>query len=112
MQESTNAAVYVQREMRRTNRSTRAMHTPSAPARRRRRRRRAPHSVERLEARRLLAYGDLAPSCGGDGTVTRDFFGGNDQALAVAVQPDGKILAAGTIYHSGSGAVRAGNYAA
>src|SRR5436309_3357721 len=38
--------------------------------------------------------GALDPSFGGDGTVTVDF-GGGDNALAVAVQSDGRLVAAG-----------------
>ncbi len=42
--------------------------------------------------------GGLDPGFGTGGFVTRDFFGGNDQALAVAIQPgDGRILVAGAI---------------
>jgi uncharacterized delta-60 repeat protein len=39
--------------------------------------------------------GSLDTGFGGDGTVTTDF-GGNDSANAVVVQPNGKIVAAGT----------------
>jgi len=39
--------------------------------------------------------GDPDPSFGGDGTVLTDFAAGFDAALAVAVQGDGKIVAAG-----------------
>ena len=41
------------------------------------------------------APGDLDPSFGRDGKVTTDFAGGGDQAQAVAIQGDGKIVAAG-----------------
>jgi uncharacterized delta-60 repeat protein len=39
--------------------------------------------------------GDLDPSFGGDGKVTADFFPYNSYATAIAVQPDGKVVAAG-----------------
>lgn len=41
------------------------------------------------------AAGDLDPTFGTDGRVTTDFGGRNDFPLAVAIQPDGKIVAAG-----------------
>jgi uncharacterized delta-60 repeat protein len=41
-------------------------------------------------------HGGLDPSFGGDGRVTTDTGGGNDSAQAVALQADGKIVAAGT----------------
>ncbi|MFG2985674.1 calcium-binding protein [Streptomyces sp. NPDC048258] len=43
----------------------------------------------------LAAPGDLDPTFGTGGTVTTDFEGGNDVARGVAVQADGKIVAAG-----------------
>jgi uncharacterized delta-60 repeat protein len=39
--------------------------------------------------------GDLDPSFDGDGKVTTDFTGGFDQAKGIAIQADGKIVAAG-----------------
>ena len=45
----------------------------------------------------LAAPGDLDPTFGTGGKVTTDFFGNRDQAFDVAVQADGKIVAAGTI---------------
>jgi len=39
--------------------------------------------------------GDLDPSFGRDGKVTTEFFGGSDEAFALAVQ-DGKLVAAGS----------------
>jgi uncharacterized delta-60 repeat protein len=43
----------------------------------------------------LAAQGDLDPTFGGgSGTMTADF-GGNDQAFAMALQPDGKIVVVG-----------------
>ena len=41
------------------------------------------------------APGDLDPTFGSGGKVTTDF-GGDDQAFALALQPDGKIVAAGS----------------
>ena len=46
----------------------------------------------------LAAYaaaGDLDTTFSGDGKVATDFFGNSDLAYAVAIQPDGKIVAAG-----------------
>jgi uncharacterized delta-60 repeat protein len=42
------------------------------------------------------ADGDLDPAFGTGGLVSTDFGGSNDQALTAAVQPDGKIIAAGS----------------
>jgi uncharacterized delta-60 repeat protein len=42
--------------------------------------------------------GDLDPSFGTGGKVTTDFAAGGDQATAVAVQADGKLVAAGTAF--------------
>jgi uncharacterized delta-60 repeat protein len=39
--------------------------------------------------------GDLDPGFGTGGKVTTDFFGGIDQAFAVAIQPNGRIVVAG-----------------
>src|SRR5919106_4307106 len=39
--------------------------------------------------------GDLDPTFDGDGKVTTDFDGATDQAFGVAIQGDGKIVAAG-----------------
>ncbi|WP_405725100.1 hypothetical protein OG885_02280 [Streptomyces sp. NBC_00028] len=44
---------------------------------------------------RYTPNGSLDTSFSADGKVTTDFGGGNDQALAVTRQPDGKIVAAG-----------------
>ncbi len=49
------------------------------------------------------APGDLDPTFGGDGKVTTDFFGGTDTAKAVAIQRNGKILAAGTAFNGNTG---------
>ena len=51
----------------------------------------------------LAAAGDLDTSFDGDGKNTTDFFNRTDIAQAVAVQPDGRIVVAGTI--GGVGAV-------
>jgi uncharacterized delta-60 repeat protein len=40
---------------------------------------------------------------GGDGKATTDFFGGDDGALSMVLQPDGKIVAAGAFYSAGQG---------
>jgi uncharacterized delta-60 repeat protein len=40
--------------------------------------------------------GDLDPTFGSGGKVTTDFAGGSDVAIGVALQPDGKIVAAGS----------------
>jgi uncharacterized delta-60 repeat protein len=47
--------------------------------------------------------GALDPSFGGDGKVTFDFFGGDDGAYALTMQPDGKFVVAGAFYSAGSG---------
>ncbi|RYD40662.1 MAG: hypothetical protein EOP83_34965, partial [Verrucomicrobiaceae bacterium] len=44
---------------------------------------------------RLLPDGTLDPSFGGDGLVTTDFSNGAESIKGVAVQEDGKIVAAG-----------------
>ena len=49
------------------------------------------------------APGDLDPTFSVDGKVTTDFFGGNDTATAVAIQQNGKILAAGTAFSGNTG---------
>ncbi|MEV7522150.1 calcium-binding protein [Streptomyces sp. NPDC091371] len=55
--------------------------------------------------------GGLDPSFGGDGIVTTDFDIGNDEGAAVALQPDGKIVAVGgTANESGNGAWLAARY--
>ncbi|HYE16319.1 MAG TPA: delta-60 repeat domain-containing protein, partial [Pyrinomonadaceae bacterium] len=48
--------------------------------------------------------GSLDPSFGGDGIVVTDLFGNGDTAFAVALQPDGKIVAAGSSAQNGTGA--------
>ncbi len=44
---------------------------------------------------RHLANGSLDPTFGWGGIVLTDFYGGHDEGLAVALQPDGKIVVAG-----------------
>jgi uncharacterized delta-60 repeat protein len=51
----------------------------------------------------LAGPGDLDPTFGGDGKVTTDFFAGNDAAKAVAIQKNGKIVAAGTAFNGNTG---------
>src|ERR1043165_5840552 len=46
--------------------------------------------------------GELDSTFGGDGIVTTDFFGGNDEAQCIAIQPDGKIIVAGYALQNGS----------
>lgn len=56
---------------------------------------------ELLESRRLLA-GELDPTFGGgDGIVVTDFTGNPEQARAVALYPDGRIVAAGFVPNGG-----------
>ncbi len=50
---------------------------------------------EQLEPRLLLSAGELDPTFGIGGLVTTDFSGESDLAWSVAVQADGKIVAAG-----------------
>lgn len=52
---------------------------------------------------RYNSNGSLDTSFHGDGKATTDFFGGDDGALSMALQPDGKIVAAGAFYSSGQG---------
>ena len=51
---------------------------------------------------RYNTNGSLDTSFNGSGKVTTDIAGGSDEAFAVAVQPDGKIVAAGTAVISGN----------
>jgi len=50
-----------------------------------------------------VGSGDLDTSFGGDGIVTTDFGSGFDRAEALALQPDGKIVVAGSSWASGNG---------
>jgi trimeric autotransporter adhesin len=45
---------------------------------------------------RYLSNGNLDPTFGVGGRMTTDFAGRNDEAFAIARQPDGKIIAAGS----------------
>ena len=45
---------------------------------------------------RFLADGQIDASFGTDGTLTLDFFGGIDSPSEILVQPDGRILVAGS----------------
>ena len=47
--------------------------------------------------------GSLDSTFGGDGKVTTDFFGGDDGALSMFLQSDGKIVAAGAFYSTSQG---------
>ena len=51
---------------------------------------------------RYTANGSLDTSFGGDGKTALDFDGGFDYAFGAAVQPDGKILVAGTAFVDGA----------
>src|SRR6516162_2663003 len=44
------------------------------------------------------ASGQLDPTFGSGGKVTTDLFGGTDTVVALALQPDGKIIAAGVSF--------------
>jgi uncharacterized delta-60 repeat protein len=51
----------------------------------------------------LIRYntdGSMDSTFGGDGLVTSSLYGSDDYAYAVAIQPDGKIVAAGYCYHT------------
>jgi uncharacterized delta-60 repeat protein len=48
------------------------------------------------------ADGDLDPAFNGSGKVITDFIGTNDEARAVAIQPDGKIVVVGSTLISGN----------
>jgi uncharacterized delta-60 repeat protein len=50
---------------------------------------------------RYRSDGTLDPGFGSGGIVQTDILGGGDQANAVAVQPDGKIVVAGIALHAG-----------
>jgi len=60
---------------------------------------------------RLSEAGALDVTFGGDGKVTTDF-GGNDEAHAVAVQTDGKIVVAGTTTSGGTTQIAVARYKA
>jgi uncharacterized delta-60 repeat protein len=50
-----------------------------------------------LHNRVQAAAGDLDPTFGVGGIVVTEFFGGLDQAAAVLIQPDGRIIAVGSV---------------
>src|SRR5262249_46637552 len=50
-----------------------------------------------LASSAFAAPGDFDSTFGGTGIVTTDFFGNSDFGAAVAVQPDGKIVVAGSV---------------
>jgi uncharacterized delta-60 repeat protein len=50
---------------------------------------------------RFRPDGTLDDSFSGDGFLTMDFFGGDDTVDGLAVLPDGRIVAAGTVFHPG-----------
>ncbi|MGH9848875.1 MAG: hypothetical protein ACREBD_03380, partial [Blastocatellia bacterium] len=52
---------------------------------------------------RYNSDGTLDPDFGASGKVTTDFAGSTDLAFSVAVQPNGKIVAAGSAVISGTG---------
>ncbi len=54
---------------------------------------------EKLEPRSMLAAGILDPTFGFGGKVTTDFFGLTDIVQEIAVQADGKIVAAGAAFN-------------
>jgi uncharacterized delta-60 repeat protein len=51
---------------------------------------------------RVLADGRMDTSFGGDGWVTQSFTGSEDDGNSIAIQPDGKIVIAGTAQTSGA----------
>src|SRR5207244_467457 len=59
-------------------------------------------SGENFGLARYLADGTPDPDFSGDGRLATDFAGGLDQATAVAVQADGKIVVAGLAQEAGS----------
>src|SRR5262249_27845827 len=78
---------------------------PSRPSRRRGRRVGFLNSfrprLEAMEDRTLLTAGSLDPTFGNQGEVITSIANGSPQAKAVAIQPDGKIVVVGDIYHPG-----------
>jgi uncharacterized delta-60 repeat protein len=65
-----------------------------------------PTTVEPLEARRLLAVNDLDLRFSTDGWVTTNFNNGFDNAMALAIQKDGKVIVVGEAGTLGFVAVR------
>jgi uncharacterized delta-60 repeat protein len=70
------------------------------------RRRSSRNVVEPLESRTLLAVNELDTGFSGNGWVTTNFSGGYDNARAVAVQKDGKVIVVGEAGSLGFAAVR------
>lgn len=62
---------------------------------------RAAGSGGRFALARYNANGSLDTTFSGDGRVTTNFTSGDDVATSVAIQPDGKIVAAGVVAGSG-----------
>jgi uncharacterized delta-60 repeat protein len=60
----------------------------------------APATAEDFQVTRLLPPGTPDPSFGNGGTVTTDFAGAADYAAAVAVQPNGRIVVAGSAWET------------
>src|ERR1700687_4729567 len=52
-----------------------------------------------VSSRVIAAAGDLDLTFGTSGKVTTDFSGGDNQAAALALQPDGKIVVAGSAFN-------------
>ncbi len=62
---------------------------------------RSPPRLEELEARTLLNAGDLDPTFGTGGKILKNLQGPIEAiASATAIQPDGKIVVAGTGYNN------------
>jgi uncharacterized delta-60 repeat protein len=51
--------------------------------------------LEDFALARVNSDGTLDTTFGGDGVVTTDFFAGNDRAMGLVIQPDGKLVAGG-----------------
>src|SRR5262249_38148067 len=79
--------------------------SPSRVAARGRRPARFRPRLEALEDRCLLSAGLLDPTFGTGGLVTTAVSSRGSQANALAIQPDGKIVAAGSSYNSSKGSV-------
>jgi len=59
---------------------------------------------------RYTVSGNLDSTFGSAGKLTTDFFGGDDQALALARQSDGKLIAAGFAHRDGATGFAVGRY--
>ena len=64
----------------------------------------APGQIRRIQPRPLVAGvpGELDSSFGAGGKVNTDILESDDEAKAVALQPDGRIIAAGSIWNGGA----------